>query len=65
MAEFSYAEWLGYLDKVSDKPMVVHDTKDGSPDNEKQPEAESQVKHVIEILFFKNLNLTNCFFQID
>ena len=61
MAELSNLEW--FVKKYCE-PVVVHDTKDGSPDNDqKQPEAESQVKHVIEILFFRNVYLTNCFFQ--
>jgi len=54
-------EWFNEL---VGKPIFVHGTQDGGLDNvQKQPEAESQVKHVIEILFFRNVYLTNCFFQ--
>jgi len=47
MAELSNLEWFI---KEYCEPVVVHDTKDGSPDNDqKHPEAESQVIHVMEI----------------
>ena len=49
MAELSNLEW--FVKKYCE-PVVVHDTgtKDGDPDNDqKQPEAESQVKHLTEI----------------
>ena len=40
-------EWFNEL---VGKPIFVHGTQDGGPDNvQKQPEAESQVKHLTEI----------------
>jgi len=47
MAEVSGVEWFNTL---VGKQVFFHNTKDGHPDNDKkQPEAESQVKHLTEI----------------